>query len=107
MAIRVQSKKRVVVSIENLSEELKEELKARYPLGFNDHLIRINKPSGDFFHAVVLEMTDVTYLVKVKVRVDKNPNEELDKDYFDGQSKDDEMKDADEIPDTADENDDL
>jgi len=107
MATKVHSKKRVVVSIENLSEELKEELKARYPLGFNDHLIRINKPSGDFFHSVVLEMTDVTYLVKVKVRVDKNPNEDLDKDYFDGQTEDADMKSADEIPDTANENEDL
>ncbi len=106
MATKVNSKKRVVVSIENLSDELNEELKARYPLGFNDHLIRINKPSGDFFHAVVLEMTDVTYLVKVKVKVDQNPNEELDKDMYDDQP-DEDLKGADEIPDTADDSDEI
>lgn len=79
-----------------MSAELAEELKARYPLGVSDSMIRINKPNGDFFYGVVLEMPDVTYLVKLKVKVDKSPAEEIDKDIFDGPA-DDDIKGAEEV----------
>lgn len=93
MASRVTPKKRVVISEENMSDELKEELKARYPFGVSDSMIRINKPNGDFFYGVVLEMPDVTYLVKLKVKVDKSPAEELDKELFDDGGSDEIVSD--------------
>lgn len=94
-------KKRVVVKFVNLAPELQEELKKQYPTGFVDHMIRIEKGPGDFFYAVVLETEDTSYLVKIDVNIDDNPEEEDDKDYYN-----DEIKGADEIADTADEGDD-
>lgn len=75
-------KKRLVVSFKNLSEELKEELKRKYPLGFQDNMIRVEKGPSDFFYAVVLEMDDVSYLIKVDVKVDDGAEEE-DSDFYD------------------------
>ena len=43
------AKKRLVVSFKNLAPELQEEVKAAYPLGYTDYMMRIDKPNGDFF----------------------------------------------------------
>ena len=51
-------KKRVVVSYKNLSAELREEVKKKYPNGYTDSMIRIDKGPGDFFYAIVLETED-------------------------------------------------
>ncbi len=91
-------KKRVVISQENLPEELTCALKEQFPLGYGDSMIRIDKPNGDFFNAVVLETPDITYLVKVKVKIDSNPAEEFEKDTFDEQTQD-QMQDASELAD--------
>jgi hypothetical protein len=87
-------KKRLIVSSHNLSSELQEELTRQYPTGFADKMIRIDKPGGDFFYAVMLETEDVNYLVKVNVKIDDDPEEEEDKGYYD-----DDIKGAEEIAD--------
>lgn len=86
------TKKRLAVSYHNLPVELQEELKRKYPNGYTEAMIRIDKPSGDFFYAVVLDTEEISYLVKIDVKVDGNIEEEEDKDYYD-----DEIKGADEI----------
>ena len=91
------SKKRLVTSIHNLSSELQEELKLRYPAGFTDAMMRIDKPNGEFFYVVPFETEDIFYLVKIDVKIDDGSEEEDDKDYYD----DDELKGADEIQDDA------
>lgn len=95
------TKKRVVVSYNNLTPELQAELKKAYPLGFTDSMIRIEKGPGDFFYAVVFETPDTNYLVKVDVKVDGGLHEEEDKDYYD-----EEIKGADDIDDRGDNSDD-
>lgn len=85
-------KKRVVVSYKNLSEELREEIRKKYPAGYTDHMIRIDKAPGDFFYAIVLETDDTSYLIKVDVKVDDQVEEE-DKDFF----GDDDLKEDDDI----------
>lgn len=100
MGTEIKSKKRIVTSYKNLSPELQEELKRRYPNGYVDHMMRVDKLPGDFFYAVVLETEDINYLVKVDVKIDDNPEEEEDKDYYN-----DEIKGADEIIDSTDEED--
>lgn len=89
------SKKRLVVSFNNLPAELQEEVKALYPLGYTDVMMRIDKPNGDFFFAVPFETDEVSYLVKIDVKVDEVREEDDDKDYYDS----DELKGADEIQD--------
>ena len=78
-------KKHIATSFHNLSPELQEAVKAKYPLGFTDAMIRVDKPNGDFFYAVPYDTDEIAYMVKIDVKVD-------DKDYYD-----DEIKGADDI----------
>lgn len=97
MATSNNPKKRVVVSYHNLSSELQDELRKKYPYGFTDSMIRIEKAPGDFFYAVVFETDDTNYLVKIDVKIDGSHGEDDDKDYYD-----DEIKGAEEISDSDD-----
>ncbi|MFI3265505.1 MAG: hypothetical protein SNG38_09320 [Rikenellaceae bacterium] len=56
------------------------QVKEKYPLGFNDAMMRIDKPNGDFFYAVPFETEDITYLVKIDVKIDDS--EKMEKDLF-------------------------
>ena len=86
------AKKRLVTSFNNLPLELQEAVKAAYPLGYTDYMMRIDKPNGDFFFAVPFETDEISYLVKIDVKIDDLSNEEEDKDYYD-----DDLKGADEL----------
>lgn len=98
MASNDNTKKRVAVNYKNLSPELLEEVKKKYPNGWTDHMIRIDKSPTEFFYAIMLETEDTNYLIKVDVKVDAgNVEEEEDKEYYD-----DEIKGAEEIADESD-----
>ena len=86
------AKKRLVTSFNNLAPELQDAVKAAYPLGYTDYMMRIDKPNGDFFFAVPFETEEISYLVKIDVKIDDISNEEEDKDYYD-----DDLKGADEL----------
>ena len=92
MANTSNAKKRVIISYHNLPVELQEELKEKYPHGFTEDMIRIDKGPGDFFYGVVFETEDTNYLVKIDVKVDGNLEDDDDKEYYD-----DEIKGAEEI----------
>lgn len=65
--------KRSVISYENLSQELLDAFKEKYPHGYADYLsdiIKVDKPDGSYFHAVSLEVPGAIYLVKIKVHED-------------------------------------
>lgn len=67
------TKKRHVVSYENMSEELAAAFAEKYPKGFNDYLpdlVKYPKPDGSSFYAVTVEIPDAIYLVKIKVKTD-------------------------------------
>jgi len=96
MTSEKKQKKRVVVSYKNLSPELHEEVKKKYPFGYTDSMLRIDKGPGDFFYAIVLETEDTSYLIKVDVKVDDQLEEEEDKDFF----GEDEIKDDEGIMDS-------
>lgn len=67
------SRKRHVVSYENMSEEVAAAFAERFPGGFNDYfplLTRYTKPDGTPFYAVTVETSDAIYLVKIKVETD-------------------------------------
>ena len=86
------AKKRLVTSFNNLPLELQEAVKAAYPLGYTDYMMRIDKPNGDFFFAVPFETEEISYLVKIDVKIDDASHEEEDRDYYD-----DDLKGADEL----------
>lgn len=91
-------KKRLVTSFHNLTAEQQAEVKALYPLGFNDVMQRIDKPDGTFIYVVPFETEDTYYLVKIDVKVDDGQDDDND-GYYD----DDDIKGADELADAADE----
>lgn len=93
-------KRRSVVSFANLPEELQEEVNKLYPYGYNEAMMRIEKPNGDFFYAVPFETDEVSYLVKVAVKIDDHVDEEEDKDYYS-----DDLKGADEFADNEEDED--
>ena len=64
-------KKHIATSFHNLSPELQEAVKAKYPLGFTDAMIRVDKPNGDFFYAVPYDTDEIAYMVKIDVKVDE------------------------------------
>jgi hypothetical protein len=64
------NKKRLVVSYQNLSDELLDALKKRYPNGYGDSVMKINGPNDKVFYAVMLDTQDASYLVKVDVKID-------------------------------------
>ena len=71
---------------------LQEEIKQKYPLGFTDAMIRVDKPNGDFFYAVPYDTDEISYLVKIDVKIDDLSEDEEEKEYYD-----DEIKGADDI----------
>ncbi|MBR3775792.1 MAG: hypothetical protein IKL12_06770 [Alistipes sp.] len=99
------TKKRLVTSYNNLTAEQQEEVKALYPRGFAEVMTRIDKPNGDFFYVVPYETDEVSYLVKIDVKIDDS-TDDVDDDFY----GDDEIKGADEIQDNGqmdDEDDDM
>lgn len=84
------NKRRAVVSYANLSPELLNILKEKYPRGYVDYMdeiMKISKPDGTFFHAIKIETEDAIYLVKVDVKIDDYA--EVEKDIFgDGAASD-------------------
>ncbi|MDD2595582.1 MAG: hypothetical protein PHD11_07210 [Bacteroidales bacterium] len=69
----ISPKKRAVVSYENMSLELQDAFKEKYPHGYLDYmgdLFKVEKPDGSFFYAVSLEVPDAIYLIKIKVRIE-------------------------------------
>lgn len=87
-------KKHLVASYNNLSPELQEGVKELYPNGFADAMLRVDKPNGDFFYAVPFETEEVSYLVKIDVKIDDISEDDDDKEYYD-----DDIKGADELQD--------
>ena len=102
------AKKRLVTSFNNLPLELQEAVKAAYPLGYTDFMMRIDKPNGDFFFAVPFETEEISYLVKIDVKIDEAPTDDDDKDYYDDDLKGaDELANDDSDEDPADDNSDF
>ena len=74
-------KRRVVVSYKNCKEEVLQAIREKYPLGYGDAIIKVQKPSGDFFHAITIDFEDISYLVKVDVKIDNFTEEEFEKQF--------------------------
>ena len=71
--MKIDTRKRHVVSYENMSAEVAAIFAEKYPKGFNDYLAdltKYTKPDGTPFYAVTIEAQDSIYLVKIKVKTD-------------------------------------
>lgn len=96
MVIPNKAKKHIVTSFRNLSPEMQEAVKQRYPLGFSEVMMRVDKPNGEFFYAVPFDTDEIAYLVKIDVKIDDGTHDDDEKDYYD-----DDIKGADEINDDS------
>ncbi|NBP67211.1 MAG: hypothetical protein EBR30_04445 [Cytophagia bacterium] len=59
------SKKRVIKSLDNLTDDLKELLKDQYPAGYEGSITRITNAKKEPIFVFPLETEDATYLIKV------------------------------------------
>ena len=92
MTVKI-TKKRLVTSFNNLTAEQQEAVKELYPRGYAEVMTRIDKPNGDFFYVVPYETEEISYLVKIEVKVDDGVEEDGADDFY----ADDEIKGADEL----------
>ena len=94
------SKRRAVISYENMSDELAAAFSEKYPKGYTDYfpdLVKYDKPDGTCFYAVTVEIPDAIYLVKIQVKTDDA--EDLER-WLDGEDGDDnDGNDNDSLPD--------
>ncbi|HMG93333.1 MAG TPA: hypothetical protein VK589_24920 [Chryseolinea sp.] len=100
-------KKKVIKSLENLSEDLLELLRNQYPTGYESSITRITNAKREPIFVFPLETEDATYLVKVPVTknsdgeydVESKPDTEFEKEEggaFDAESFDNAGGDGDE-----------
>lgn len=59
------AKKKVIKSLDSLSEDLKELMKKQYPLGYENSITRINNAKKEPIFVFPLEADEATYLVKI------------------------------------------
>ncbi len=70
-----------VTSLQNLPPDLLDMLQKKYPDGYQNHVIKVTTPKNDVFWGVTLDTPDISYLVKVPVKIDANPDEIEEKDF--------------------------
>lgn len=70
------SKKRVIKSLDSLTEELKDLLREQYPNGYEGSISRIVTPKKEPIFVFPLETDDATYLIKLPAT--KNSDGEYD-----------------------------
>src|SRR6187402_2495453 len=80
------TKKKVIKSLETLSEDLKELLRDQYPTGYESSITRITNAKKEPIFVFPLETEDATYLIKVPATknsdgeydVESNPEKEFE-----------------------------
>jgi hypothetical protein len=76
-------KKKLVVSLKNCTEEVIDAIKKKYPNGYTDFVMKVQKPNGEIFHAITVDTADASYLIKVDVKIDNLTDEEFEKEFGD------------------------
>ena len=64
--------KRLIVDFEDLPEEVVDALNIKYPDGFENHVMKVEKGNNNFFYGVTVDFENTSYLVKVDVSIDSN-----------------------------------
>ncbi|MDR1153779.1 MAG: hypothetical protein LBL04_03635 [Bacteroidales bacterium] len=70
-----------MISYKNCPAEVVQAIREKYPLGYGDAVIKVQKPNGECFHAITLDFENVSYLVKVDVKIDNLTEEEFEKQF--------------------------
>jgi hypothetical protein len=102
------SKKRLIKSLETLSDELKELLKKQYPNGYESSITRISNAKKEPIFVFPLETEDATYLVKIPITKNSEGEYEMEPtgpQEFDNTGDDDDDFSSDDDFSTGDEGD--
>ncbi|MBL0741607.1 hypothetical protein [Chryseolinea lacunae] len=94
------SKKKVIKSLENLSEDLQELIRDQYPNGYEGSITRITNAKREPIFVFPLETEDATYLVKVPAT--KNSDGEYDVESKGGEPAGDFEKEDDNFDNSSD-----
>ena len=65
------SKKKVVISYDNLPQGVLEEIEKQYPDGWANHVMKVQGLKDNYFYAILVDTEEASYLVKVKVKKDR------------------------------------
>jgi hypothetical protein len=85
------TKKRVIKSLENLTDDLKELLREQYPNGYESSITRITNAKKEPIFVFPLETDDSVYLVKVPATKNSDGGYDVEsgkKQEFDGEEDD-------------------
>jgi hypothetical protein len=78
----METRKKVIVHINNISPEVMEIVHEKYPDGYQDHVFKVTKPNNDFFYAFTVDTDDTSYLIKVDVKIDTVTADKIDEQIF-------------------------
>lgn len=82
--------KRLITSYERLNKDVMDALNNKYPDGYENHIIKVDKGNGDFFYGVTVDWGDTSYLVKINVAIDSNLDD-IDEDIDNNDEDNDNM----------------
>ena len=74
------NRKKLIINYANVTPELMEAIRIKYPLGWINHTIKVPQSGGSFFFAITLDTEEASYLIKVPVKVDTKTDK--DEDFF-------------------------
>jgi hypothetical protein len=75
------NRKKLIINFANVTPDLMEAIRKKYPLGWINHTIKVPLAGGAFFFAITLDTEDASYLIKVPVKIDTKSDK--DEDFFD------------------------
>ena len=91
------TRKKLIINYANVTPELMEAIRKKYPLGWINNTIKVPLPGGASFFAITLDTDEISYLIKVPVKIDTKSDK--DEDFFDSAL---DMKETDESDDDGD-----
>ena len=75
------NRKKLIINYANVSPDLMEAIRKKYPLGWINNTIKVPMAGGAFFFAITIDTDDASYLIKVPVKIDTKSDK--DEDFFD------------------------
>jgi hypothetical protein len=93
------NKKRIIKSLDNLTDELKDLMKRQYPAGYDASITRIKNAKNEPIFVFPLETVDSVYLIKVPATKNSDGEYDVDssvKQEFDKSDDTDDLRQADD-----------
>ena len=76
-------KQKIIKAYEQLSENLVEKLKEKYPDGYEDHVITFTNSKGEIEVAIPFETEEIYYLIKLPRNSTTEEEEDIESNSYD------------------------